>query len=405
MTNKNTSNENNDTRPNGAVNAIPSSEPGSSSGSTLVGAETPSTKGWSSDRSSDTTDITLPNVSIDSEASPKLITGAVKLAKPHSRTAVGQLTQDIQRMPSLYVSNVLVEGGMGKSWEPVNSRKLRLEAVDKWLDKTGINFEHKRFTHIGASQGVVRVILLLPGQQYEDAAKIRFKSASKEPLDGVRRTIKTERGTEEHNIRCRLQESKQNSKDSNDVYTKAFNFILRDILAREDFLESIPLADGTSNCIESMLRGCSRTSGSLVPSDYRLNLRIQPSVNVTQQQLLMNVDIVPCIPNKPLYEVVLDLVGQSGVTVVNMEKVAEWLPSVTHSLRGLKVRCGYVPGKRTRVGREKATILGPANLHQGRAFCIRDIKMPGDHAVTEFDVDGKRGTVYDHFEKGKLISS
>jgi hypothetical protein len=242
MSDKNSSKENTDPKSKGATNPKTNSKPEYSPTSTLVGSSTAPNKEWSLD---DAANLSVPPASMtssrttisSSKPSPKSIIGAIKLAKPHSRTAIGQLTQPILLKPSLYATDILVESSMGKSWEPVNSRRLKFEAVDKWLDKIGFNFEYKHFIQVGATQGVVRVILIVPGKQYENEAKRRFKSASKEPLDGLKKIVKTKQGEEEHKVRCRIRDPGHNSHDSEKIFTDAFDFILRDILAHEDYLE------------------------------------------------------------------------------------------------------------------------------------------------------------------------
>jgi hypothetical protein len=378
MTDNNNSNGTNDIKSNHATFLSPSLQSGSSN-ATVVGSDAGSIKSWSLDR---VTNISIPS----SEQSPTMISGSTKVPKPHSRTAIGHLVQSMMLMPSLYVTDVLVESSVdSNSWEPVNSRRLKFEAIQKWLSHVDFDPKYEFLTQNSATQGVVRVIVLVPGKEHEKEAKSRFEMTNTEPLVGISRTVKTEQGLEERQIRCRIQEPKPNSGDTK---TEAFNFVLNHLLALQDYLEVLPLADGSIENIEPELQNRFTPTASLVPLNYKLHLRMQPSVDMGVQHIYLDVDIVPCVPEKPLYEVAKDLVGHDDLTKVDMEKIAD-------SLRGLKVRCRYVPGKRTQKGRDKAQ----DNANCGRAFYIKDIEMPDNKPENKFEVNGLKVTVYEYFEK------
>jgi hypothetical protein len=395
MTDNNNPNGTNDIKSNHAAFLSPSLQSGSSN-ATVVGSDSGSIKSWSLDN---VTNISIPSP----EQSPTMISGATKLPKAHSRTAVGRLTQCMGELPPLYFIDVLVESSTGQNkWEPVKSSRLKLEAIEDWLRQFDFNFTYESFPQNGATQGVVRVIFLIyePKDGYDDVVKKQFDKTKTDPLVRVRRMVKTEQGQEERQIRCRKLPHGENFEKSK---TEAFNFFLRRLLARQDYLEVLPLADDSVEQLEPELSDRSTPVDSLASLKSTLHLRIQPSVDMALQRILLDVDIVPCIPKKSLYKAVLDLIGQTDDAPVDVEAMKELLPSVVNNLRGLKVRCGYVPGKKTHDGKGQATRLTNDEMERGlgRVFRIENIIMPDPEV--KFDVDGSQVSVYEYFEKSELI--
>ena len=134
-------------------------------------------------------------------------------------------------------------------------------------------------------------------------------------------------------------------------------------------MQNIPRA------IDPLLPGCARLPSSTEPTDYLLHIRCEPTVDDDDKNLHFDFDVVPCLPENNLRDILLDLVGQRRATNPDQGVIFRNLPAVTRTLRVVQVRCACVPGQRSAAGQAKAETLGLEGISCGRHFRIKDIRM------------------------------
>jgi hypothetical protein len=318
------------------------------------------------------------------------------IAKPHSKTAIGRLTQKVKKLPLLHVAELALELRTAMSWAPVTSRKLMRRVVSQLLEKQLV--EYRQSTSVDYSRDIdnARLIIRIPDEAKKVIVKGRLNL-----LDGTLIKVGDEKLMKdgiELTVRCKIRDP---SGDQEVIYEQSLNFLLRQTFKELGSDIPLPSTQYEANLFDPLLLGCNRAATWFLPSDYKLYVRSLPSIDVKGQQLMMDLDVIPCVPAKPLYDVLIDMTGQTGVAAPDAEVTTKWLPEIKRSLLGMHVRCGYIPSVKTQNSRDKARILRPEELLEGRRFQIRDLSMSSD--VETFNSGAKTYTVYEYFQNGKSI--
>jgi hypothetical protein len=320
----------------------------------------------------------------------------LKIAKPHSKTAIGRLTQKVKELPLLHVADLAVELGTATSWASVTSRKLMRKVVSHLLERQFV--EYRQSTSVDYSRGIgnARLIICIPDETKKVIVKGKLNL-----LDGTLVKIGDEKVVKdgvELTIRCKIRDP---SGDQKVIYEQSLKFLLRQTFKELGSDIPLPSTQYEANLFDPLLQGCNRATTWSLPSDYKLCVRSLPSIDFEGQQLLIDLDVIPCVPAKSLHDVLLDMTGQTGVTTSDADVTTKWLPGIKRSLLGVQVRCGYIPGAKTQNNLAKARILGPEELLEGRRFQIQDFSMSSD--VETFNIGAKTYTVYEYFHNGKFI--
>lgn len=324
------------------------------------------------------------------EETPAKVQGVIKLYKPRSRTTVGHFAATVMGLPEQFIFDIMVEARPDSKSEgkPVISCSARIKAVAEMLDRAGNKYNPSNRPHIlqGLADekniGKVRMILLLP-----DMVDLSWSKVMKE-LDKFAETSST---------RCTIQLPEDRTPYSRD---KGYN----DFLQAASMIDALPAThDGDSQFDPRLPDAISGPTFKPSP-EYILHFRAQPSIDFTRSsiRLLTDIAVVPCMPAKPLIQIIQDMIGEPQMEP-NSGKIEDLLPKIRKSLLGLKVRCTYVP-RRGGVGDEKAKILKGIEVNEGRALCIRNIRMPND--VEPFKVKGGNDVnVYDYFSESECTTS
>jgi hypothetical protein len=327
------------------------------------------------------------------DAAPVAGMDIVEVDKPHSKTAIGRVSQKVENLPLI----LTVELETKIDGELVKSHTLRREAARLWLENNQAESFRELAIDVGSQLGVVR--LLLHTKDEEERKSVEGK------LDGLKEQSITmpKKATAQSSGKDKTIDFKITApQGSNDkTYERSLRFLLRDMSTKAGQLKSLPRTISSSHNFDPLLPGFVRSLASSQPLDYHLYLRHQPSADFSREEIMTDFDVVPCAPGKPLYEFVLDLVGQTALGSLNASVIDQWLPKMKHILLGMHVRCIYVPGKRTGNGQEKAKLLGPGEISQGRRFQIRDVQAH-DIANDEFDIGNRKYDTYDYFTKSKV---
>jgi hypothetical protein len=85
----------------------------------------------------------------------------VKVDKPQSRTAIGQVSQSLRTTPLLHVFELLMDNNSANDRQLIASRTLRRKAVEKWLETNMTEFGGSTTIDISPKAGVVRLIVIL----------------------------------------------------------------------------------------------------------------------------------------------------------------------------------------------------------------------------------------------------
>jgi hypothetical protein len=327
-------------------------------------------------------------------ADPSMHKRAVKIPKQHSKTAVGRLTYGITQIPSLYVLKASIDTNTGTItppvWEPVKSQRLRQLAVNKWLAH-GDNNDIRRLISVDVreNKGTVFIVAGVVGAEHRKNVKSRLCPTPWAVANLAKKvTVNGERIDQA--IQCRQIEDEFPA----DSVEGSFKRNLRNLPGGKESSFSIPLKDISAE-FDPLLQSCTRVSPT-TPYGYTLNVRCQPNVGDEQQALHFDFDFMPCFPNKHVHEVILDLVGQNSVATPDLDVVSKNLPDILRHLRGLTVRCAYVPGARA-----KAELLSGVATLRGSEFQIKDIRMHAD--IDRFTKNGTRYAIYEYFKKGKYL--
>jgi hypothetical protein len=307
----------------------------------------------------------------------------VKVDKPHSKTAIGRVSQKVKTLPLIHtVEFELTIGG-----ELVKGRKLRRDAAELWLKEHKAESFQQLAVEAGGQLGVVRVLLHIKDEQERQSVQRKLDG-----LDNTQSITMPKKGSgEEKVIHFKI---KVPEVPAGDTHKTSLRPLLREMRGQ---LELLPLTTSSSHIFDPLLPGCFRSSSSSQPSDYVLYLRNQLSADFTRKEIITEFDAIPCAPGKPLYEVVLDMVGQIKQDPSHVEVIQDWLPKIRQSLLGMHVRCLYTPGKRA----QEAKILTQTNVGQGRCFQIRDIQT-SDAANDKFDIGKLSYRTYGYFKDSKF---
>jgi hypothetical protein len=315
----------------------------------------------------------------------------VKMPKPHSRTAIGQISQKLKSLPSLCIVDLTFK----EDKEKVDSRKIRRKALEAWL-KEYMPSHPALSASVERQPGVVRLIFHVENQSNKTMLNSCIEKARSKVLHIDGKTTTT-------SIDGKFTITWESCfEDTANAYKKSLDLLLRQTSYKITDLEPLPLTPECNSIFDPVLPGCLRSTSSARPSGYRFHLRHRPSADVSGKQLKVDFDVVPCIPSKDLAEVLLDMVGRTGLDEHNIALVRLWLPTIRNSLRGVNVRCTYVPGRKTPQGRGKAELLDVENMDKGRAFQIQDIRLPAE--IPTFDIGQVPYTIYKYFTDGKSRS-
>lgn len=233
--------------------------------------------------------------------------------------------------------------------------------MDAWLDRAGNRFsasKRPRFLRglVGKyTDGKVRIILLFPDTDHLSLSYV---------TDSLRKVDITS------NIRCRVLDLKDHTPFSKN---KVFN----NFLQSSNKLEALPAIRDDDNQFDPRLSDATFATSSTPPSDYILHFRAQPQIDFScePKQLLTNIDVVPCMPARPLIQISQDMIGERQKEAPNTGRIAELLPKIRRSLLGVQVRCSYNPRGQGTKDSEKAIMLDQNQMDGARVFCIRDLKM------------------------------
>ncbi|KAF1913257.1 hypothetical protein BDU57DRAFT_597645 [Ampelomyces quisqualis] len=314
----------------------------------------------------------------------------VKMPKPHSRTAIGQVSQRLKSLPGFFIVDLTFYTSVGGEEKAINSRKLRQRALKAWL-KECMTSHPALSANVERQPGVVRLIFHVNDESGQTNMKDWIEEARSKVFELKDETTGTS-GNKNITITWDFH-----FQDTTKAYKKSLDLVLRQTTHKMKDLELLPLAPNCNSVFDPVLPGCLRSTSSARPTDYRFHLRHRPSADISEKQLKVDFDVVPCIPSKNLAEVLLDMVGRTGLNEPNLDLIQSWLPTIRNSLRGVNVRCAYVPGKKTSQGRDKAELLVAGNMEKGRRFQIQDIRLPAE--VAEFDVGLESYTIYEYFSK------
>jgi hypothetical protein len=177
-----------------------------------------------------------------------------------------------------------------------------------------------------------------------------------------------------------------NARNCNDTDKKSLDFLLRQATSQYS-LKQVPITSQSSNIFDPLFPGCVRPVLVPQPSDYNLYLRSRPSFDVQNRKLLVDVDLIPCLPSNGLDEVIFDLVGGKDVTQSHIRQLK-------HSLVGVHIRCNYIPGKVTGIARGPAQMLARREIGRGRVFQIRDVRLPSDDIAFHDNQDNPHRNTY-----------
>ncbi|KAF2824509.1 hypothetical protein CC86DRAFT_408585 [Ophiobolus disseminans] len=310
---------------------------------------------------------------------PALGMKAIKMDKPHSKTAIWRFFQQVKELPLLCVVVFEMRTTSSGVQKPTINREHRQLAADKWL-QTHMSYYQGRITvDVGRLLGVVRMIFCVADEAEETTLRLRFQNTTDtRPVE-----IVSQRGPRK--IRWTIT-GHEDPKDAD--YENRLNAIL-------------PPLD-INNIFDPLLPGCNKKPDAIQPQDYKYHVRYQVSVNVSSRQINVGADVVPCMPSKPLIDVVYNIIGQTGVESPDETLLSGWLPKIKRRLIGATVRCGYIPKTGTTAS---ANILTVDEIGEGRCFQIRDIQMPQHPNIDLVTLNNSTVAVYDYFQQNVLPSS
>ena len=335
---------------------------------------------------------------------------AVKVAKLNSKCALGRVTVQFAKRPELYIIAVHVESlSQGTTnWEAVRSRKLRRKALRAFLQPSlGNSFALD--TRIGTN--VDHIIIPCRNLKHQDQVRSNL-AGLQSAVAGVTKTHPG--GNVQDPIRCRIEHTETTSHywESLDVLIRTLATIQQDNGEYEitsEFFSPACIESSNGDGVDVQMN--SEKDVPRLPRNYGLRLRNRLSLDAGAQAIHFDYDLVPVIPTKPLNDVVVDILGRTptvenntfvfGVNDGTAKRNVDQLPMLRHKLRGLHVRCAYLPHGQNAQGAPE--LLDAAHIARGRRFQIKDIKFAGDD--TKFSIGGTRYTVADYFEQGSSLIS
>jgi hypothetical protein len=327
---------------------------------------------------------------------------------PHSKTAIGRLTYELENLPTLFVANLKTvhspkaddENG-STAWPVVKHNKIRKDAIKELLSGSGI-------AHIAADIAISQdanttvdhlvapfkgrgTILHWEFHPRRINLKLTKKMASKADVDS---------GADSHrSVACEIIMGDPDEDIQAHLYWRSFGSLIRMRASQADdptgdnihaeFIQSLGKVTGQVNRIDpfqSLME-----SGTGVP----LGVRIVPSFTTEHKRLHLDFDVVPYICKRFLHDVVLDVFDRNSM----LANPAEYIDVLRELFAELQVRCAYIPSTDAST---HATLLDQTNSHLGRLFRIKAIEMPDN--VPEFNVNNEPHTVHSYFSRCKSTS-
>ena len=311
----------------------------------------------------------------------------MKTAKPYSRTVIGRFSQRVKELPVLYVAELKMNTESVEGPKVTKNREYRLKAAEKWIEAHMSGHRKQITVDVGRRPGIVRLIFCVKDEAEKQTWKSKFNIAKSGTVE-----IGSQKRTRK--IRCTIKGFEEPEAE---VYASRLNAVVRQIGRLLGAQLPIPVSMDINYGFDPLLPGCNRGPFAPQPMDYRFHIRYQASVDVSSKQINVDADVVPCMPSKPLAEVVYDMIGQTGVEEPEEDLIRKWLPKIKHSLLGVTVRCSYIP----RTIAEGADMLAQNEMSEGRRFQIRDIQMPDDPGPPLITFNQKPVSIYDYFKNCK----
>lgn len=328
------------------------------------------------------------------------ITKVDKMSRPNSKTAIGRLTCVPENLPTLLVIDTVIESRADPStekddWKPVESHKLRRLAIEKWLSDPKLKPYQSLISYELRSNDTARVIV--KPRDTAHLIEIRAKIKSIPAMIDLERTTKTEDGALlQEIIRCT---GKPNRSD------KALGESVEHLIRRSAYtLKSFEDLSGEEERIDVLRPG--QSNHEVTKGKFKLYIRTQPSMDVHRNLLHLDLDVVPCVPVTAIEDILTSLLGRQTIPDHNSppdeQLTVKDIEVMGNALKGLHVRCSYIPGKRLGETRVKAEMLEGDDIRQrGRMFQIKDIKIAAAVDGFEMGKQKKSFTVYEYFKDGE----
>jgi len=335
---------------------------------------------------------------------------------PHSKTAIGRLTYQLEDLPTLFVAETKtlcspatsVQGSSG-AWDIVQHRRLRSEATREFLSRPSIA---SLSPNIAVNQGVNRtsdhLITLANAGDTVLAQELRPHRVNLALTKKRSKKNDTQDQSDaDRSIACEIRgpDGELNKEKKAELYWKSFRALILkragqyecpdSDCTKSEFVVDLP-PEGKLSRRVNPFEGTERPGPTAIDSGLPLGVRICPSINKEHGRLHLDFDIVPYVPKGFLHEVLFAIFGKESL----LDNPFGHIHMLRELFKGLQVRCAYTaPDKAGLETGENAVLLGENTFHKGRQFRIADIKMLEN--IPDFDVGDEKHSVKSFFDNSK----
>lgn len=318
---------------------------------------------------------------------------ASKTSKPQPRTAIGRLSYEFDNLPSLFIIDLKIQKSADIRSASIGGHKILKVVVEKWLAEAGLaNWARRASIKYSAGPKKARV---------SARTAIRFDNSTE--LEGLRPRIKNvpkhmklyiEKVSKDgvrtdFSVHCRVNDIKDETDEV--AYRESLTHLLREASRQSGYLSNYPQDPKiVSSCLPGSVDEASHGSW------FRVNVRMEPRVDVEERLIYIDFDLVPVISETSAENLLHKLLGTSAPTGKIVEKN---LPTLQHTLRGLRARLIYKPLPRTSANRANIQILSEEQVD--REIQIQDVKLHGDPTFVMGEAeDGVAIRAEDYFSEG-----
>lgn len=304
-----------------------------------------------------------------------------KPMKPFSKTAVGQFTYQLKKLPALWVAQVKVlskqdakEGSkITTAWDDVASRRLREKALSELVDKLGLKAGKNII--IDTKHGLGGNLIISPDW---------LSQSEKHSLTlGSVDLVEPKRGETQDTIRCDIVELVKfsGSETNDDFYVKNLEVFIQSMQGGSHLAAPHINDDQIKPSMFDVSKGNQNGEHPTKENvQYPLRIRNNVSIDAKAKVLKMNFELVPCTPSSSkdisLRNIIEDVFGQ----YITDDNASQYLHILKQFLVGTEVERNY------------ATLNNNAG-----PFKIVDVKMP-DSVPKITCRNGKTYTVAEYFE-------
>jgi hypothetical protein len=347
--------------------------------------------------------------------SERPVTSIIK-NNPHSNTAIGRLTYELENLPALFVAKLKIvysprtdKEGESTTWPVVKHSKIRKDAIKEILS----NLRSARLAgDIAVIQDANTTVDHLVAPFNDEVTLHREFHPHRINLQRIKKMASkadVNSGADSHrSLACEVlrRSGELDEYSQAQLYWKSLCSFIRMRASQADdptghsihteFVQLLSTVTGQVNNVDPY-EGFKQQITLELGTGLSLGVRIVPSFTTEHKRLHLDFDVVPFIHKGSLHNIIFDVFGKNGL----LAKPLEYIDVLRDLLAELQVRCAYIPYS-TDPASDSATLLDPSESHRGRLFRIRAIEMPEN--VPGFNVDNEHHTVSSYFNRCKSIS-